>query len=479
MKIQDLVVKTEKVKWQDLKDLQPENLKTNFHSEKTKKSIIELGFAQAIYVWQNPETQEIRIIDGHLRSDLLRELVNDGFEVPEKLNCTFLDNTKIKTEQEAIKYLLRVFNVKRNPIDTDTLENWLEDCDLSVDDVAFDDLDIKFEVEDIDLTGDAESEEEQNRKASVDCDKKELGGLKKRFLWTPFSVFDTKQGEWQDKKRYWKSKGINSSEGRDIENTSVATEWMKRGCDDGGSIFDPVLCEILYNWYCPKDGLILDCFAGGSVRGIMANFQNMNYIGCDLRQEQVEANRSQYTEIQEKEQFLNACTWICDDSRNILSHCKDVKADLLFSCPPYADLEVYSKDERDISNMNYNDFLVAYRDIIKKSCTLLKDNAFAIFVVGEVRDKKGNYYNFVGDTIQAFRDAGLHYYNEAILLNAIGSMPLRINKMFTGSRKLGKIHQNILIFCKGDPKIATQQIGEVDFSDATEQTTEIEGVEEL
>jgi len=147
MKIQDLIVKTEKVKWQDLKDLQPENLKTNFHSEKTKQSIIELGFAQAIYVWQNPETQEIRIIDGHLRSDLLRELVADGFDVPEKLNCTFLDNTKITTEQEAIKYLLRVFNVKRNPIDSETLENWLEEVDLSVDDVAFDDLDLKFEVE--------------------------------------------------------------------------------------------------------------------------------------------------------------------------------------------------------------------------------------------------------------------------------------------------------------------------------------------
>ena len=32
MKIQDLIVKTEKVKWQDLKDLQPENLKIPYHS---------------------------------------------------------------------------------------------------------------------------------------------------------------------------------------------------------------------------------------------------------------------------------------------------------------------------------------------------------------------------------------------------------------------------------------------------------------
>tara|TARA_R110001606_G_scaffold245500_3_gene393502 strand:- start:3514 stop:3648 length:135 start_codon:yes stop_codon:yes gene_type:complete len=41
MKIKDLILKTEKVNWQELKDLQPVNLKNNFHSEKVKKSLIE------------------------------------------------------------------------------------------------------------------------------------------------------------------------------------------------------------------------------------------------------------------------------------------------------------------------------------------------------------------------------------------------------------------------------------------------------
>ena len=60
MQIQDLIVETKKVKWQDLKDLQPDNLKVPFHGEKTKKSIIEMGFAQAIYVWEEPETKDIK-----------------------------------------------------------------------------------------------------------------------------------------------------------------------------------------------------------------------------------------------------------------------------------------------------------------------------------------------------------------------------------------------------------------------------------
>jgi DNA modification methylase len=134
------------IKWRELRDLQPHNLKMPFHNEKTKKSIIELGFANPFDVWIDPQTNEAKICDGHNRKDILLELIADGFQVPDELPCTFLDNTKIKTEQEAIKYLLRVFNVKRNPIDTETLENWLEDCDLSVDDVAFDDLDLKFDI---------------------------------------------------------------------------------------------------------------------------------------------------------------------------------------------------------------------------------------------------------------------------------------------------------------------------------------------
>lgn len=146
MKIQDLIIKTEKVKWQDLKDLQPENLKIPYHNEKTKKSIIKNGFAQAIYVWQNPETQELYITDGHLRKELLIELVNDGFEVPDELSCTFLDNTVIKTKQQASIILLEVFNTKKNPMDGDNLKDWLEDIDLSVDDVAFDNLDLKIDI---------------------------------------------------------------------------------------------------------------------------------------------------------------------------------------------------------------------------------------------------------------------------------------------------------------------------------------------
>lgn len=205
---------------------------------------------------------------------------------------------------------------------------------------------------------------------------------------------------------------------------------------------------------------MLDPFAGGSVRGIVASKLGRRYIGHELRHEQVEANRQQAGAVCAGDEYPPR--WIAGDSRSIDTTCADVHADMVFSCPPYADLEVYSDDPQDLSTMAYADFRTAYREIIAKACARLKPDSFACFVVGEVRDKKGNYLDFIGDTVQAFRDAGLTYYNEAILITAVGSLPIRAGRQFSAGRKLGKTHQNVLVFCKGSGKRAAERCGPVE-----------------
>jgi DNA modification methylase len=227
----------------------------------------------------------------------------------------------------------------------------------------------------------------------------------------------------------------------------------------GTSIFDPVLTELAYRWFCPPKGIVLDPFAGGSVRGIVAAKLGREYIGYELRKEQTDANAEQAEHICKDIMPV----WVNADSRTIDK--ADVAADFIFSCPPYADLEVYSDGPLDISILEYVAFIEAYRGIIAKTCAKLKDDRFACFVVGEVRDKKGNYYNFVGDTIQAFMDAGLSYYNEMILVTAAGSLPIRVGRQFETGRKIGKTHQNVLVFVKGSAKKATKAIGRVEFSE--------------
>lgn len=120
------------------------------------------------------------------------------------------------------------------------------------------------------------------------------------------------------------------------------------------------------------------------------------------------------------------------------------------------DLERYSDDPRDLSTMEYHTFMANYKRIIFKASQRLKPDRFACFVVGDFRDAKGNYRNFIGDTVTAFTCVGLSLYNEAILVTAVGSLPIRVTKQFTASRKLGKTHQNVLLFVKGRWKVAAK-----------------------
>jgi 16S rRNA G966 N2-methylase RsmD len=278
--------------------------------------------------------------------------------------------------------------------------------------------------------------------------------LRDKFLEPPFSVLDTRQGSWQNRKRRWKSLGMKSEIGRsdELTYTGAASKFdyyrVKEGKRDktdeqSTSIFDPALTELMYNWFCPKNGTILDPFAGGSVRGIVANYLGYKYTGIELRQEQVDSNREQALNILE---VNNQPQWYCGDSEKVLSENWNTKFDMIFSCPPYADLEVYSDLPEDLSNMDYKNFLIKYRSIIDKSLKLLKPNCFAVFVVGEVRGKDGFYYDFVGDTKRAFIEQGAKLYNDCVLLNVVGSASMRAGKVFEASKKLTKIHQNVLIF---------------------------------
>lgn len=272
--------------------------------------------------------------------------------------------------------------------------------------------------------------------------------LSDKFIVPPFSVLDQKSANWQKRKDEWLRLGIKSEKGRDeklIGDTPKFVNGVRQERDNFTSIFDPVLCEISYRWFNIKEGKVFDCFAGGSVRGIVAEKLGYKYLGIDLRKEQIEANYENAKEI-----GVNP-KWVCDDSLNADKYIEDNSADMIFSCPPYADLEVYSNDPRDISNMDYDKFCEVYKKIIDIACRKLKENRFAVFVVGDVRDKKGAYRNFVDFTKKCFNDNGLITYNELILLNQYGSSAVRAQMLFR-NRKVCKVHQNVLVFYKGDMK---------------------------
>jgi hypothetical protein len=113
--------------------------------------------------------------------------------------------------------------------------------------------------------------------------------------------------------------------------------------------------------------------------------------------------------------------------------------------------------------MSYPDFMRAYRDIIATAAARLKPCRFAVIVIGDVRTPDGGYLGLPWRTIEFAESAGLRLYNEAVLVTAVGSLPVRAGIPFETSRKLGKTHQNVMVFVKGDAKAAARDIGPTEF----------------
>ena len=281
--------------------------------------------------------------------------------------------------------------------------------------------------------------------------------LREKFIVPPFSILDARQGEWQKRKKKW-NEIIQSGLGREMallgQGLLDLALKMNSKTLTGTSIFDPVLTEILLHWFCPKSGRVIDPFAGGSVRGLITAFTGRSYKGVDLSGEQVDANNANYETVSHNVdvfgEALKKPEWICGDSTELEKHITDEGYDMMLTCPPYFDLEQYSDDPADISNMEYGDFLKAYETILNKGIKKVKDNGFIAIVVGEVRDKDGNYRNFIGDTIEIARRAGAEYYNEIVLITMLGSLPIRIRRQFEAARKVGNTHQKALIFFKSN-----------------------------
>jgi len=396
--------------------------------DKVAASIKEFGFKNPIIIDKGNV-----IIAGHTRLKAAKKL---GLEEIPTIKAEDLTDEQVKA--------YRLVDNKTGEFadwDLDLLEQELDELEMDMEEFGFE--------------GAFETLYEKVKNNPIDSN------LFNTFVVPPFSILDTRQGAWQDRKKDWIELGIRSEVGR--ENNLVYSKSLDSGNLKGTSIFDPVLCEISYRWFMPTNGgTIIDPFAGGSVRGIVAERLGYNYKGIELRKEQVEAN---YQNAKEIGCDMSKIEWYCDDSLNVDRYIEDNSSDLIFTCPPYFDLEVYSDDERDISNMDYDDFVKIYSEILGKFANKLKDNRFAIITITDVRDKKGFYRDLTGVTKEALKDKGLNFYNDLILVNAIGTSALRARR-FMANRKVVKTHQNVLVFFKGEVKNIKQDFKEMtDFDD--------------
>jgi hypothetical protein len=391
--------------------------------EKLKKSIKE--FPKMMALRPMVINQDNIVLGGNMRLKALKEL---GYtELPDE----WVKRAEDLTDEEARRFIIadnvgfgeHDWEMLANEWDTQELEDW------GLEGFPFDD----------------------------DGEKEEYNKLEDKFIVPPFSVLDTKQGYWQKRKKYWKGLIGDNGESREDKLSNLNNmSAMYRPEMATVSILDPVLAEISNKWFGLDNCNTFDCFAGDSVFGYVSDALGNTFTGIELRKEQADLNNNRLKGSKSK--------YICDDGQNVLKHIKEKSQDLLFSCPPYFDLEVYSDLPTDASNQKeYNDFLQILDNAFSDSIKCLKDNRFAFIVVGDIRAKDGTYYKFPDHIKKIFTENGMSLYNEMILLDPLGTAPARANK-YMKSRKVVKVHQNILVFYKGDTKNIKNIYKELDFS---------------
>lgn len=308
------------------------------------------------------------------------------------------------------------------------------------------------------------------------------GLLTGEFIVPPYSVINRRAKVWQARSRAWRSRigyGIATREGSlsvdlsnrlpdlyiaskaEREKTGMSFKDYVSECVDaetleketgkqsysGVSAFDPTLAEIIYRWFTPYEGCnVFDCFAGGVTKGAVACGCGHNFTGIELREEQVAVNNLESSEMSPRPRY------IVGDGRNVCDYLGEATQDLLISCPPYYDLEVYSGLPDDASNQkSYGDFMKIIESAFTSSVKCLKNNRFAVAIVGDFRDKNGECYDFSGDVVRVFRNAGCVFWNEMIIVNDSPLYKIRARK-YMKTRKIVRVHEKALVFYKGNPR---------------------------
>ncbi len=208
------------------------------------------------------------------------------------------------------------------------------------------------------------------------------------------------------------------------------------------SIFNPVVAINILNLYAPKTGVCYDPFAGGGTRAIVAAKFGLDYVGVELRQEEVDAirDRCRYNEVQVE--------IICASSVSV-PQIETGSADFLITCPPYWNLEQYKGGKEDMSMAEtYEAFLGMLSDSIKESYRILKKGSLSCWVVGLHRDRKGELLPLNHDVAWLHREAGFKLKEEVVLNMKNTGAVRRVGNFEKGNKFLIRTHEYCLIFEK-------------------------------
>lgn len=214
------------------------------------------------------------------------------------------------------------------------------------------------------------------------------------------------------------------------------------------SEFNPTVAKNIISFWSEVGDLIYDPFSGRT-RALVSYAMDRAYIGCEVSKDVVDYMKGKFKELNLYEKDNFNVDIINDDCKKIDLYYQDVKFDLVFTCPPYWNLEKYESCEGQLSDFDdYNIFMDELVQRINIASHKLKKDKYMCLVVGDFRKNK-NYITFHSDLIQKIKQ------NKEVKLHdviALQNIPFNTAAFYFGKtkkdKKTAKAHEYILVYKK-------------------------------
>lgn len=214
------------------------------------------------------------------------------------------------------------------------------------------------------------------------------------------------------------------------------------------SEFNPTVAKNIISFWSDPGDLIFDPFAGRT-RALVSHAMARMYVGCEVSGDVVSYMYNKFValDLVSKDDF--AVDIVNDDCLNINDYYDDVDVDMVFSCPPYWNLEKYESCSGQLSDISdYNVFLDELVKRLVVASSKLKKDGFMCLVVGDFR-RGGEYVTFHSDLLQRLKGVGGLKLHDVV---AVQNIPFNTAAFYFGSRKrfksTAKSHEYLLVWKK-------------------------------
>jgi len=204
------------------------------------------------------------------------------------------------------------------------------------------------------------------------------------------------------------------------------------------SIFNPAVAAWALNCWAPEGSTVFDPFAGGGTRALVAAALGYQYLGVELREQEVDAVLGRV----ERAGFSSNVTLWRGDSRRADALVGSRRADFLLTCPPYWNLERYDGGPADLSQApTLEAFEEGIEEVARAAARVVRPGGLAFWVVGLMRDSHGVLLPLHHIVTRAHEDAGWSLAEEVVLHQQNNGAMQRVGQFDKGKKHLVRLHE--------------------------------------